>query len=127
MPAMAATKPTMFSHAVNHAHRGPPSSADQWYMPPDVGRAEQRSGRRQRPAQSHFARAAHGEAVVKERDCARQNGNNGKRNGEIRKAAEASEELLSVAEAGEIAGVFLGALMFPMGLSVIQTNCLKKR
>src|SRR2546422_7501716 len=43
MPAMAVINPTIFSQAVNHAQVGPPSSADQWYIPPEVGKAEHSS------------------------------------------------------------------------------------
>src|SRR5437870_13249238 len=34
---------SIFSQAVNHAQVGPPSSADQWYIPPEVGKAEHSS------------------------------------------------------------------------------------
>ena len=43
MPASAAMRPTMFSHATNQPDAGPPSAAAQWYIAPEVGYAEQSS------------------------------------------------------------------------------------
>ena len=40
MPAVIVTCPTMFSHAVVHAHPRPPSRNAQKYSPPAVGYAD---------------------------------------------------------------------------------------
>ena len=69
---------------------------------------EQRSDRSQRPAQSHFQRAAHLQTIVKKGDGARENGNDGKGNGEVRKAAHAAQQFLGVTKALEFPSIPLG-------------------
>ena len=125
MPAVSVTKPTMLNQAVNQAQVGPPSSADQWYVPPEVGIAEQSSAMlsatksvpKETSGQPKVISDGprHLKAVVVQREYACDNGNDGEGNGEGGEATHAAQQFLRVAETLELAGITLGLHFFALG------------
>src|SRR4029077_2749334 len=65
----------------------------------------------QRPAKRHLRRPTHRPPVLVERDRARDNRDDRKRNREVREAADGAEQLLRVAERAQLADVVEALLL----------------